>query len=360
MKYTNIIAYFFQYTNINAILNKKRLNQTYNEKYLGNYAIKLIFIRYNKKRLFMKTDIATIITCFNRKNKTIACLKNLYKACALYNVNHQTSTIELTVFLTDDGCTDGTADAIKAEFCDKNIHIIKGNGHCYWAGGMRLAWKEALKASTPWEYYLLINDDTIVLSNVFEELIRTHNYVLETTGNVGIYSGITCDINDETKITYGGEIFKSNNKGDSLAVKPSDTPKKVDLTNANILLIPKRVIEKIGIFHKGYIHGCADYDYSLTAQRENIPTFTTAHICGKCEFDHMDGKSEIDRLISMSFNERKKYILHPTHSDKDYLLFIKRNLPKRYIFCWILRKIRLYLPYLYKQICIMRKLENYK
>ena len=225
---------------------------------------------------------------------------------------------------------------------------------------MRLAWKEALKASTPWEYYLLINDDTMVLSNVFEELIRTHNYVLETTGNVGIYSGITCDINDETKITYGGEIFKSNNKGDSLAVKPSDTPKKVDLTNANILLIPKRVIEKIGIFHKGYIHGCADYDYSLTAQRENIPTFTTAHICGKCEFDHMDGKSEIDRLISMSFNERKKYILHPTHSDKDYLLFIKRNLPKRYIFCWILRKIRLYLPYLYKQICIMRKLENYK
>lgn len=84
------------------------------------------------------------------------------------------------------------------------------------------------------------------------------------------------------------------------------------MTNANILLIPKRVIEKIGIFHKGYIHGCADYDYSLTAQRENIPTFTTAHICGKCEFDHMDSKSEIDRLISMSFNERKNtsYIRH--------------------------------------------------
>lgn len=51
MKYTNIIAYFFQYTNINVILNKKRLNQTYNKKCLGNYAIKLIFIRYNKKKI---------------------------------------------------------------------------------------------------------------------------------------------------------------------------------------------------------------------------------------------------------------------------------------------------------------------
>lgn len=309
----------------------------------------------------MKTDIATIITCFNRKNKTLACLKHLYEACAQYNVHHQTSeTIELTVFLTDDGCTDGTAEAVKAEFCDKNIHIIKGNGQCYWAGGMRLAWKEALKASTPWEYYLLINDDTMVVPNVFEELISTHNYVLETTGKAGIYSGITCDIMDDTKITYGGEKFKSNIKGDSFSIKPSDTPKMVDLTNANILLIPKQVVEKIGIFHEGYIHGGADYDYSLTAQRNNIPTFATAHVCGKCEFDHMNGKSEIDRLISMSFKERKKYIMHPTHADKDYLLLIKRNLPKRYIFCWILRKIRLYLPYLYKQICIMRKLEDYK
>ena len=225
---------------------------------------------------------------------------------------------------------------------------------------MRLAWKEALKASTPWEYYLLINDDTMVVPNVFEELISTHNYALETTGNAGIYSGITCDIMDDTKITYGGEKFKSNTKGDSFSIKPSDTPQMVDLTNANILLIPKKVVEKIGIFHEGYIHGCADYDYSLTAQRNNIPTFTTAHVCGKCEFDHMNGKSEIDRLISMSFNERKKYILHPTHSDKDYLLFIKRNLPKRYVFCWILRKIRLYMPSFYKKICIMRKLEGYQ
>lgn len=308
----------------------------------------------------MKLNIATIITCFNRKDKTIACLKHLYEACTLYNVKHQTATFEITVFLTDDGCTDGTADAIKAEFKDKNIHIIKGNGQCYWAGGMRLAWKEALKASTPWNYYLLINDDTMVLPNVFEKLINTHNYVLETTGSIGIYSGITCDINDETKITYGGGVFKSGSKGDSYSATPSNSPQKIDLTNANILLIPKEVVEKIGIFHEGYIHGSADYDYSMTAQRYNIPTFTTSHVCGKCEFDHINGKAEIDKLISMSFKERKKYIMYPTHSDKDYLLFIKRNLPHRYVFCWILRKIRLYLPYLYKQICIMRKLENYK
>lgn len=77
---------------------------------------------------------------------------------------------------------------------------------------MRLAWKEALKASTPWEYYLLINDDTIVLSNVFEELIRTHNYVLETTGNVGIYSGITCDIMMRQRLPMVGKYLNQTTK----------------------------------------------------------------------------------------------------------------------------------------------------
>lgn len=133
----------------------------------------------------------------------------------------------------------------------------------------------------------------------------------------------------------------------------------VDLTNANILLIPKQVVEKIGIFHEGYIHGGADYDYSLTAQRNNIPTFATAHVCGKCEFDHMNGKSEIDRLISMSFKERKNTSCIRRMQIKIIFFSSKETYPKVY-FCWILRKIRLYLPYLYKQICIMRKLEDYK
>ena len=47
----------------------------------------------------MKT-IATLITCHNRKDKTLACLDALFS-------NHLPDRVLLDVFLVDDGSTDG-------------------------------------------------------------------------------------------------------------------------------------------------------------------------------------------------------------------------------------------------------------
>lgn len=307
----------------------------------------------------MNIKIATIITCFNRKEKTTSCLAHLFEATNNYNIQHSQLPIELAIFLTDDGCTDGTADAVKNICKGKNLHIIQGDGNCYWAGGMRLAWEEALKSKTDWDFYLLLNDDTLVSNEVFEELLATHTYCLKTFGKPGLYSGIICDINDESIITYGGKKFHSKSQGRSYNINPSETPQEVDMTNANILLIDRNVVDKIGIFYKGYIHGCADYDYSMTAKKNNFPTLTTAKCCGKCEYDHLSGLAEIKKLMSMSFKQRKRYVNFPTHSDKDYLLFVKRHTPKRFIFSWILRKIRVISPKIYYKICLLRKMEGY-
>lgn len=61
----------------------------------------------------MNIKIATIITCFNRKDKTTSCLAHLFEATKNYNIQHSQLPIELAIFLTDDGCTDGTAYAVK-------------------------------------------------------------------------------------------------------------------------------------------------------------------------------------------------------------------------------------------------------
>ena len=47
--------------------------------------------------------IAVIITYHNRKSKTLQCLKQLFDVVETYTTN-----IDLKVFLTDDGSTDGT------------------------------------------------------------------------------------------------------------------------------------------------------------------------------------------------------------------------------------------------------------
>ena len=86
-------------------------------------------------------SIAVILTCFNRKEKTVQCLRHLFAAASQYNTGHADGEeVHLSIFLTDDGCTDGTADAVKEECEGQELHIIQGDGKCYWAGGMRLAW----------------------------------------------------------------------------------------------------------------------------------------------------------------------------------------------------------------------------
>lgn len=57
----------------------------------------------------MKTTIhiATILTCFNRKDKTLSCLRHLYDAQDYYNLKSE-NKINVSVYITDDGCTDNT------------------------------------------------------------------------------------------------------------------------------------------------------------------------------------------------------------------------------------------------------------
>lgn len=293
-------------------------------------------------------EIAVILTCFNRCEKTIASLTHLFEANDIYNNANTGSEITLTIYLTDDGCTDGTANAVR-NLCNGRceLHIIEGTGNCFWAGGMRLAWSEALKQRKRWDFYLLLNDDTIVMTNVFDELLNAHSYSLNTFQKAGIYSGITCAPGNSGQITYSGDVYETSMRGISRRVAPVGKPQLVDITNANILLIDKSVVDSLGIFPDCYIHGCADNDYCMMVRRNGLPALVTANVCGECENDHETNEQECKKLIGMTFKERYNYFNNPLHSDKDYLAFVKRNIPRKYFISLMMRRIRLFFPALY-------------
>lgn len=290
-----------------------------------------------------KYRIAVILTCFNRKNKTISCLNSLYLAAE----NFDKGDIVLSIYLADDGCTDGTADAVRELFREREITILQGNGNLFWAGGMRLAWGESLKKKAEWDFYLLLNDDTTAMNNMFEELFNAHEYSKKQFGTVGVYSGVTCDINDPTYITYGGAIWVNRFLGTDRRVMPTGIPQEVDKTNANILMIAREVVDRIGIFYDGYQHGAADYDYSIQAKKAGFTALITANSCGKCERDHRDWNAEKRKILDMSSSERKKYFSNPRHSSKDILTFKRRNTPLRYPLVWLGRLLNEKYPRLY-------------
>lgn len=194
--------------------------------------------------------IAAILTCYNRKQKTIACLKSLF------SINP-----EIDVFLTDDGCTDGTVDAVKLLF-SSSVIVIKGTGELFWSRGMFTSWKEAVKGN--YDYYLWLNDDIELYPFFLKELLECNKIV----GGDAIVSGLIEKF-DHTSIIYGGS------KKDKSLIQQSDVPQELYFMNGNVVLIPNIVVETIGIIDPIFHHDLGDVDYGLTAIENGIKVVTT-------------------------------------------------------------------------------------
>ncbi|AYN66679.1 glycosyltransferase family 2 protein [Euzebyella marina] len=255
--------------------------------------------------------IAILITSYNRKDKTSACLKSIYEQLLPLGV-------ELHIFLTDDNSEDGTSNHIKSNF--PKVHLFKGTGELFWAGGMRYTWNKA-KVSKP-TFYFLLNDDTILKKDAVRTLIDTHKDWLNRREKQAIIIGSTID--DKGKISYGGWKLKNKFGPKSKAVYNEISPMPCDLGNANIMLVPKEIEEKIGILSESYTHGIADYDYTLNAKRNGFAVVVAPGVLGSCVDDH--GKNW--KPSSSKLSERIQYLYSPKGlAYNEYLTFIKRHFP---------------------------------
>ncbi|WP_405381798.1 glycosyltransferase family 2 protein [Maribacter sp. LLG6340-A2] len=280
-------------------------------------------------------NIAVLLTCFNRKEKTLKSLEALFVAHKGFE-----QEISLSIYLTDDGSTDGTAESVKSNY--PNATILIGNGQLYWAGGMRNSWNEALKKD--YDTFLLLNDDTIVNKNLFGNLLNTHQEVIKKYGIGGIYLGSTKDPNTG-KLTYGGAKLLNKFMLKYQHLVPSGHIQECELGNANIMFVAKNVVKKIGILSTDYVHGVADYDYTLRAIKEKLPVVIMPDYCGVCENEHV---YLYEGFSKMSFKNRLKHLNNPTGIDsKSNLNLMKNHFPIRVPFFVTSSLIKLVFPALY-------------
>lgn len=261
-------------------------------------------------------QIAVLITCFNRKEKTLRCLKSVFEQDVHL-------PLRLTVFLVDDGSSDGTSDAVKSLF--PSVILLSGDGNLFWAGGMRKAWKEALKLAK-FDFFWLVNDDTVLYPTALKELLLADERALNERGVSGLYSGSTVDPKSG-KHSYGGEkLIKPTNYA-ATAAFPDGTYQTCEFMNANILLVPATVVDKIGIFSEVYIQSIADYDYSMRAFRAGLPTWILPDYAGTCEYDH----SKYEEGSIPPLKKRLKTLFGAKgYSYKEFLHFIRTYFPGKY------------------------------
>lgn len=206
----------------------------------------------------MKT-LAILMTVHNRKDKTLACLSNIMPQLSI-------EKWQIEIFITDDGCTDGTGDAIRNLYPD--ISIIEGDGNLFWNQGMRKAWKVAAKKD--YDAYLWLNDDTNLKNDAIINILNSHK-LLPNAIIVGSTQNVSGD-----KITYGGY-----NRSNELLI-PNGFMQKCWTFNGNIVFIPKTVFQRVGFLDKTYTHSIGDIDYGLTAREYGFESYITPTICGTC------------------------------------------------------------------------------
>jgi GT2 family glycosyltransferase len=254
--------------------------------------------------------IAVLLATFNRREKTISCLESLYAQKLPANTN-------LSVYLTDDNSADGTRDEVAQLYSD--VHVFRGSGNLFWAGGMRNSWTEARKADP--DYYLLLNDDTLLEEGAISRLLDY--YTIHGSVPNAIAIGSTKDVANDV-ISYGGHKLYNQQKVMSYNAYSETDYTECDLANANIMLVPREIVDKIGILSDRYTHSIADFDYTLTAKKAGFKTVVMPGVLGTCVDDHGNNW----KSTKVSLKDRIKYLKSPKGlAYKEYMEFIKLHFP---------------------------------
>ncbi len=216
--------------------------------------------------------ISILLTCHNRKNKTLRCLRSLKEQV---NPNEEYSYF---IYLVDDGSTDGTTPAIYQKF--PSVNIIQGTGYLYWYGGMQLAWEHALKKKS--DFFLWLNDDVTLYKDALLTMIESYHFTKKKYNTDPIIGGNLCDPITK-KFSYGGYTLE---KGLSYfrthKMNPTGNLSQCDMMNGNAVLIPQAVVNVVGTLDKKFTHAMGDFDYGLRCKDKGIPVVTTAAFIGEC------------------------------------------------------------------------------
>ncbi|MEG4806801.1 glycosyltransferase family 2 protein [Microcoleus sp. F8-D3] len=232
-----------------------------------------------------RTNIAVLLTCFNRKQKTLACLEALFNQALPANV-------DISAYIVDDASTDGTSEAVHQAY--PQVKIFHGDGNLFWNGGMRFAFTEAMKDDP--DYYLWLNDDTIMYPEALKTLLTTSNQLAQKGETKAIVSGSTCDP-QTGKTTYGGVVrdhpilpFRYR------LVEPTQEALLCSTIHGNCVLLPRNVVQIVGNLNPAFVHYIGDWDYGLRARQKGCTVWIAPGHLGTCSLNPQVTKTAAKNL----------------------------------------------------------------
>lgn len=277
------------------------------------------------------STIATIITCHNRKQKTLASLAALFNQVL-------PADVLLVAYLVDDASTDGTAEAVQETY--PQVKLLRGDGNLFWNGGMRQGFAEAIKQN--YDYYVWLNDDTVLEPEALNTMLATSRCLAEQGNTRAIAVGSTRD-SETGALTYGGWLRTSWwHPLHFRLVQPSEEAQPCHTMNGNCVLIPRAVVEVVGNLDPAFIHSMGDIDYGLRAVQQNCTVWVVPGYVGICSTNPPEGNCWEDP--NMSLADRFKKVLQPKgFGPKESKVLVQRHTNILWPIYWLLPYLRLIL-----------------
>jgi GT2 family glycosyltransferase len=205
----------------------------------------------------MNLKVSIIILNWNGLSDTIECLESLKK---LTYPNYE-------IIVVDNGSRGNDADILDDRYKDV-IKLIRSDRNCGFAGGNNLAIKWVLKNSYC-DYFLLLNNDTVVHQEFLTELIK----VAAGDAQIGIAGPKTYihDFPDTIQLAWfevDMRIGKAYHIG-SLSIDKSqyDDVKQVNYLQGSCLLIKQKVIQEVGLLDDSFFCYWEETDFCLRVSR---------------------------------------------------------------------------------------------
>ena len=195
----------------------------------------------------MNPLVCIILLNYNTYKDTVECVNSLKK---IRYDNYR-------IILVDNHSEDSgfiKQDKTLNNYCDI-LYAKENNG---FSAGNNIGIEFSRKKYRP-DYYLIINNDTIVEEEFLLRLVET----AETSEKVGIVTGQICYYSNKRERDFvGGYFDRKRGRAGYYDPKEGINRTKISFATGCMWLIPARVIELVGLLDEKYFMYCEDVEYS--------------------------------------------------------------------------------------------------
>jgi GT2 family glycosyltransferase len=186
----------------------------------------------------MTPDLSISIINTNNREQTLQCLRSLFA---------NTHRVSLEVFVVDNACTDGSADAIAAEF--PQVKLIRNAQKLGFSTNNNKALSQASG-----RYLCILNDDTIVQDGAFDALV-TFMDVHPEAGACGPKL-LNPDGSEQQSFDYFlmpmQEAFRPLSLWRRQLALNGDTPREVDRVIGACMVVRRQATEQVGLLDPAF------------------------------------------------------------------------------------------------------------